>query len=306
MSLVSTIWSTVSGVKRGAARAGIFKSAKLDARVISVGNIQVGGAGKTPLVAQIAREGNDRGLRVCILSRGYKSPWEASGGVLLPGQVRANAYESGDEPALLHELCPHAYIGVGANRVQQYQAILEKAHQKMDLVILDDGFQNWQIHKDVEIVALTSAKSKQTIFRDNPTSLKYADLVVWTKGETQPNTLGKPFVRVRYKLPRPAGKVPLWLITGIADGQFAYSLALQSGYQVMRYMSYGDHASYDLSLVQSLLKKANAVHCKVALTGKDWVKWRDLGISLDQVTVLEPELVFEQGKELWSRILWEE
>ncbi len=306
MGLASTLWSTVSGVTREAARAGILKSVKLDSRVISVGNIQVGGAGKTPLVAQIAREAEERNLKVCILSRGYKGKWESEGGILFPEDGHVRASLSGDEPALLHELCPRAYIGVGANRIRQYYAILKKIQTKIDLVILDDGFQNWKIQKDLEIIALTSAKSRQVLFRDAFSALKYADLVVWTKGETCPNSGGKPVVRVRYQLPRAEGLDPLWLVTGIADGQFAYSLALQSGYQISRYMYFADHASYDKAGVERLLHQASQVRCKIAVTGKDWVKWRDLGVSAERVVVFEPELIFESGKEIWSRILWDE
>jgi tetraacyldisaccharide 4'-kinase len=306
ISLTSVVWSQVSAAARWGSHVGLLKTVKLNSRVISVGNIQVGGAGKTPLVAQISNEGIARGLKVCILLRGYKSEWENQGGILAPGGQKIHTRLCGDEAALLHDLSPRAYVGVGANRLQQYQAILNLAQTKMDLVILDDGFQNWQIQKDLEIVAVTSAKPSEILFRDQSKALKHAQLLVWTKGKERPVTFGRPLVCIKYRLPTSPGNDPIWLVTGIADGQFAYSLALQSGYNVIRYLSFGDHAPYDLATVRGLMKQAAAVRCKVALTGKDWVKWRDLGIPETDVIVLEPELVFEEGRDTWSRLLWSE
>jgi len=110
LRLLSALWSTVNAGMRLAARRGWVGSRKLPARVLSVGNLQVGGAGKTPLVALIAQEAIARGQRVCILSRGYGGIWEANGGVIAPGKEPAHPALCGDEPALLHELAPEAWI----------------------------------------------------------------------------------------------------------------------------------------------------------------------------------------------------
>ena len=281
---------------------------QLGPRVISVGNIQAGGAGKTPLVAQIAKEATDRGLKTCILIRGYKSRWESLGGVILPGDTPVNTQDCGDEAALLHDLCPGVFLGVGADRVRQYHRVLEKVSGSLDLVILDDGFQNWRIHKDVEIVALTSVKRSQYLFRDWSRALRAADLLVWTKGDVKPSGYSdknkKSLVRVQYQLTSLNEEGSFWLVTGIADGQSAYQLATRSGYRIERHLALHDHESYDEYSVQKIREQAMAAGCRVALTGKDWVKWRDLGVSRSEVAVLEPELRFEEGRENWSRILW--
>jgi tetraacyldisaccharide 4'-kinase len=277
--------------------------------VISVGNIQAGGAGKTPLVARIAREGAERGLRVCVLSRGYRGEWEKTHGVLAPGETAPHAQVSakvcGDEPALLRELAPAAWIGVGGDRVVSFEAVLEKAG-KIDLVVLDDGFQNRAIAKDLELVALTSARPSEKVFRDFSSALDRADLLVWTKGGERPEVpAGKPFVRAEFRIEKSANAPALFLVTGIEDGANAATTAREAGYRVEKHVAFGDHHAYSAEEIRQFLEAARAAGLRLALTGKDWVKWRDHGIDRKEIEVLEPRL--ELGGEdlkVWNRVLW--
>jgi tetraacyldisaccharide 4'-kinase len=304
MKAVSAIWSGLSQGARMASQRGWISQTHLDARVISVGNIQAGGAGKTPLVAKISQEAIERGLRVCILCRGYRGQWEKSGGVLLPESGPAEGQLCGDEAALLHDLSPLATIGVGANRIRQFEEAKKQRGAPFDLVILDDGFQHWKIHKDLEVVALTSTFWGDSYFRDFPQALQHADLLVWTKGGTRPPSLGKPMVRVQYYLPPLHLQSPVWLITGIADGSSAATLASRSGISIQKQIHFTDHAHYQGDQIRTLMRQARETGCQIALTGKDWVKWRGFGIAREAVVVLEPELKLEEGKELWTTRLW--
>lgn len=210
----------------------------------------------------------------------------------------------GDEPALLHELCPSAFLGIGANRILQYEAVLKRAQTSMDLVVLDDGFQHWKIHKDLEIVALTSKRFGEVLFRDWKNSVRNARFVVWTKGKEPPYTGDVPLVKVKYRLVPPISQQSLWFVTGIADSESAYDLALKSGYHLIRHISLPDHYDYTPESVRGLLTQALENQCKIALTGKDWMKWKNLGVSKSDVVVLEPEIVFENGLDIWSQALW--
>jgi tetraacyldisaccharide 4'-kinase len=300
----SAVWSTASLVARNAARRGWLHSTVLDARrVISVGNLQAGGSGKTPLVALLAREACERNLATCILSRGYLSDWEIQGGVIEPGSEPVNPDLSGDEPALLQTLVPQGWIAVGADRVKQYAVARSRLGRPFDIVIQDDGFQHWKIKKDVEILALTSVLPSERYYRDFLHAAKSADLLIWTKGRTKPETFGRPWAHVRYHLNFVEG-APLWLITGVGDPMSVIIAARQAGFEIKRELSLPDHAVYERSLIRRWLKGAKAENLRIAITGKDWVKWRQLGFSKDEVLVLEPEPVFESGREHWDRVLW--
>jgi tetraacyldisaccharide 4'-kinase len=288
----------------------MLASEKLDAgRVISVGNIQAGGAGKTPLVARIANEGAAKGKSVCILCRGYGGEWEVSGGILKPGEgINAEARECGDEAALLGELAPSAWIGIGADRVLQYSRVVAAAGKPFDLVVLDDGFQHWKIQKDLEVVALTSRGPTDILFRDFNGALDGADLLVWTKGESAPSVPGgKPLVRARFIVPSSAGLGSrVWLVSGLGDNAAALESVKQANYQVERHVEFRDHAIYDEVLIRELLEQARSAGCRLAVTGKDWVKWREFA-KPSEVIVLEPTLGFEDGGlATWNRVLWGE
>ncbi len=311
----SLIWSSLTAAKRAAARAGLVRGVRLPVRVVSVGNIQAGGAGKTPLAARIAREGAQRGITVCIVTRGYHSRWEREGGVIAPGQETPATELCGDEAALLHELAPQAWIAVGADRVAAYQRAVERAGAgaatgqaaaPFGLVLLDDGFQNTQFTKDVEVVAVTSAEAGQCYFRDFASALDRADLVVWTKGDRRPDARGRPFVAAEYRLPAPpSGSGKLWVVTGVADGVGVVAQLRREGYRVEKHLKFGDHAAYTEQMTRSLLEAAGKDGARLVLTGKDWVKWRELGVRRDQVIVVEPAVHFREGESEWNRILWE-
>jgi len=316
--LFSIIWSVINCLNRGLIKIGITKPIRLESQVISVGNIQAGGSGKTPLIALIAEQAHQRGLSVCILTRGYHSAWEKHGGIIHPGSDEMDPSVCGDEPALLHKLCPFATIGVGKNRVKQYRAV--QAEKKIDLVLLDDGFQNRKIIKDLDIVAWTSAKPGQRLFREFESSLKRADLVVWTKGCRPPPALtSQPVVKISYDLSGAPNyspdsfkaPLPLWLITGVADPRSVRELLVKSGYSVTKHTVYRDHFRYSSSLIKQTLNKASQENLRVALTGKDWVKWKSQGFDLVKspdvdVMVFEPKIRFEKGMEIWNRVLWNE
>jgi tetraacyldisaccharide-1-P 4'-kinase len=166
------------------------------------------------------------------------------------------------------------------------------------------------LEKDLDIVALTSARWGQKIFRDFRSALKLANLLVWTKGDERPKSFGRPMVKMRIELPSAQEDGAKYLlVTGLADGNQARLAMEKAGYLIQRHLTFPDHARYALAVMDSILEDVKRQGLKLALTGKDWVKWRSYIVEKgleSMVRVLEPELRLDPHDEkIWSQVLWE-
>ena len=137
-------------------RVGIRRRKRLPCPVISIGNITFGGAGKTPTVRTIARELQQRGLGVVILSRGHGGSARGAT-VVSDGRERLLAPEvCGDEPAMLADLLPGIPVIVGRNRYES--GMLAVNTFGPDIILLDDGMQYWQLHRDLDVVLINAVQ----------------------------------------------------------------------------------------------------------------------------------------------------
>jgi tetraacyldisaccharide-1-P 4'-kinase len=179
-------------------------------------------------------------------------------------------------------------------------------------VILDDGFQNRKVIKDIEILAVTGKKWGDTLFRDFASTLSRAHLVVQTKGlmSERVRSLAKnQLSEVSLVLPHanPAQRRVL-LVSGVADSEALAQAVKECGYELFDHVVFRDHARYTREIAEQLLRRAETEKCRVLLTGKDWVKWRKLFDSANaidsKVITVEPEIVFKFGRENWDRVLW--
>ncbi len=134
---------------------GVFKAKHLPAPVISVGNLTVGGTGKTPMVACLARLWRDRGRRVAILSRGYGGQSRLTTCLSDGARVYRQPPEVGEEPYWLARTLPGVAVYTGPCRYTAGLAAWEDL--KPDLFVLDDGFQHMQLHRDLDLVLLDAA-----------------------------------------------------------------------------------------------------------------------------------------------------
>ncbi|MBK9279832.1 MAG: tetraacyldisaccharide 4'-kinase [Candidatus Obscuribacter sp.] len=131
---------------------GIKSRKKADAFVVSVGNLTVGGTGKSPVVIDIAARLSRRGLKVAVLSRGYGRRSKAPYVVVSDGSGKplCSVEESGDEPYLIATAVPAACVIVGASRVQTQALAIQK--YGAEVLILDDGFQHLPMERDMDLV----------------------------------------------------------------------------------------------------------------------------------------------------------
>ena len=134
---------------------GILKQHKLPCFVISLGNITVGGTGKTPTAQRLATIIRDLGYRVVILNRGYRAGWKGQVGLVSDGnKIYMTATEAGDEAYLLAKSLPGVSVVIGSNRIITGEYAVNQL--KADVIILDDGYQHWQLARDLDIVLIDS------------------------------------------------------------------------------------------------------------------------------------------------------
>jgi tetraacyldisaccharide 4'-kinase len=133
------------------------RSRHLPRPVVSIGNLHWGGTGKTPLVAAVAGHLRDRGLAVCILSRGYASRGRGVRVVSTGGGPLLGPLLAGDEPVLLAGELPGVAVVVGPERYDAGMAALRRLPKTPDLFLLDDGFSHLALARNLDVVAFPAA-----------------------------------------------------------------------------------------------------------------------------------------------------
>ncbi|EPX57754.1 Tetraacyldisaccharide 4'-kinase [Cystobacter fuscus DSM 2262] len=292
LELVS--WGYGAGVRlRGALYdAGWLRGERVEGlRVISVGNLNVGGTGKTPAVLYLAELLVREGKRVGILTRGYgrgsKEPLSFTGRERLP-----SVEEAGDEPLLLARRCPEARLLVGADR----RALARRARDEygLEVVLLDDGFQHRRLARDEDVVVVDEAVGfgngrmlPRGPLREPLASLKRATLV-WVRASSVPVVDWPPFTAPRVRtLYRPTGWVdpegalhppgvmegrPVLALAGLArPGGFVRTLE-ELGVEVKGTAFFADHHPFSARELEEVRARAERLGARVVTTEKDRVR----------------------------------
>lgn len=159
-----------------------FAATKVQALVVSVGNVSAGGTGKTPITSYLSRELESRGYRVAVVSRGYGGSYTESTALVNPQRKDAAVY-FGDEPTMLasQSLVP---VYVGKSRVDAAERAVLEYHA--DAVVADDGFQHRWLHRDLDVVVFDATEKRLSMLpfgrlREPLTSLKRADVIFMTR-----------------------------------------------------------------------------------------------------------------------------
>ena len=170
-------------------RAGFFKTKRLSCPVISVGNLTVGGTGKTPLVDLIAKTLKKEGERVVVISRGYKRKSGEKITVVSKGEGPLTSWEQvGEEPFWLASQTRGIPVLVGKNRFQVGQFAIKQFNPTV--ILLDDGFQHLGLYRDLNLLLLDSTapfeKDKllpRGVLREPASQIERASAVVLTRVE---------------------------------------------------------------------------------------------------------------------------
>jgi tetraacyldisaccharide 4'-kinase len=251
--------------------------------VISVGNLAVGGRGKTPTVAAVARMLLDMGERPAVLSRGYARQVKADGVVIVRDAhgIRADVGRSGDEPFMLARQLPGASVLASADR---YLAGCLAEHQLDATVhILDDGFQHLQLERDIDILLIgrddvarpTTLPSGR--LREPLDTLVAADAIIAVDDEVEIAGVNHavPLFRATRTLATPAIAVdgPVLAFAGIAMPQAFFDGLAGLGIDVRRAIPFRDHHRYSGRDVERIFAEARESGASAVLTTeKDYVR----------------------------------
>ncbi|MBT3359592.1 MAG: tetraacyldisaccharide 4'-kinase [Rhodospirillales bacterium] len=264
----------LAGVYRLAAgrRFASVHPQKMDIPVICVGNLVVGGAGKTPVAMSIGERLRQRGLDVHFLSRGY--------GGRLAGPIRVDPEQHvfadvGDEPLLLAKQSP---CWVARNRVAGCRAA---AAAGADMIVMDDGFQNPSVAKDLSFVVVDARRGfgNGRVLPAGPlrepvaAGLSRADAVVLMgEGDTQLGALEIPVLRARVKASDQSVEGYLLAFAGIADPQKFFRTLEGMGRNVQETRAFPDHHPYSQAEIEAVLADAERGGMVPVTTAKDAVR----------------------------------
>ena len=185
----ASLWNEAARLRLGLYQSGWLRQKRLRAKVISVGNIAWGGTGKTPFTIWLARRLQNGGLRVSILTRGYRRASRERVRIILPETPPEDARDAGDEVQLyLRNL--RIPLGVSASRYEAGRLL--EAQFPVDVHLLDDGFQHLAICRDLNLVLVDAENpwgrrgSFRSLLREAPEALARADAILLTRCELLP------------------------------------------------------------------------------------------------------------------------
>ena len=291
-----------------AEKLGLRRRGHLPVPVISIGNLSVGGTGKTPMTQFLCRLFQSQGKRVVVLSRGHGGE---SHGVRLvsdaEGRVFQNAGEAGDEPVLLAKTLCGVPVFVGKDRRESGREALRRF--AVDLLVLDDGFQFWQLTRDVDIVLLDARRPfdngwalPRGLLREPKRHLARASVVVATRSggllEAGRQALAEQVRRLAPNAPlffadhRAVGLVPadnlsgavqpletlhdtrVFAVSAIAQPRSFVDTLERAGARVVGRRDLRDHHNFSPEQAKDVVQEAVQAGAEcVVMTEKDAVKW---------------------------------
>lgn len=267
LGILSFPYRWVVGLRNFLFDRGLLKVTRLSCPVISVGNITVGGTGKTPLTINLARYFQQNGFSPAVLTRGYGGRGLSGVTLVSDGKDILNDYEAiGEEAIMIARSLPGVPVLVGPKRART--GLVAQEIFRADLLILDDAFQHRGIFRDLDIVLLNSSRpfgNGQVLpagpLRESASALKRADLIVYTGPEDKkgpfPIPAGTPVFRARYQpkdlfQPQSGKSLPpgilsgktVCLLAGIGRPEGFKKTVESLGAKVAAYRIFPDHHIY--------------------------------------------------------------
>jgi len=303
------LYAAAIGVKNFSYEHGWYKPKHLAWSVVSVGNLSVGGAGKTPVVIRLAQLLTEQGRSVDVLSRGYGRSLQNTARV----DPEGSAEQYGDEPILIARNA-RVPVYVGATR---YEAgvLAEREQLKPGIHLLDDGFQHRQLARDVDIVVLHRSDFDERLLpaghlREPLEALKRASVIMLRvedkhlEDELRKRGIDAPiWIQHRRLVVEPLARVIAFC--AIARPEEFFAALLANGVDIAATSQYRDHHAYTDSDLDQLIQLRNTHRAEsFVTTEKDWVR-----MSANQRARLAPlntaqlEVLFDNETAVTAQLL---
>ncbi len=320
-------YSAALTIRRALYALGAKKRHRLPVIVVSVGNLTLGGTGKTPMVAWLANRFGERGLPVTVVSRGYGRRSEAETIIVSRwGEILVSVEEGGDEPLMLARTLPKASVVVASRRVDGARMAVEELGAR--LVILDDGFQHWALFRDLDIVLVSGEEGfgNGLLFPAGPlreplSALNRAHIAVVTKCRNtvlereismvapQLPIFTASIVVREIRAPMEGRTIPLGKVKGIEAAAFSgiafpdsfFRLLSNVGVILRETRAYPDHHFYTVEDVKGLSTMAHRWGT-VFTTEKDWVRIENMNPEFSPLVVkIEMDASDSFFEAVWAR-----
>jgi tetraacyldisaccharide 4'-kinase len=332
LSPLSITYAAVTRLRTAAYKSGLLKTTRLPLPVISIGNITVGGTGKTPLVARVSRALAAEGRKVCVLTRGYARENASERIVVSDGSAMlASVEQAGDEPLWLAEnLKGVAAVICDPDRAAAGRWAIDNL--KSDAFVLDDGFQHLQLGRDLDIVVIDATNPwggghllPHGRLREGARGLSRADCVIITrmeqnadisslKSEIQKLLGDHPILTSQMQTKgvrelngqclATLGLIPQPVVAfcGIGNPDSFFSQLRSGGLNITTTQAFPDHHQYKPEEIVKLSDKARRLNASSLITtAKDAVKLRDFKFDLS-CYVLDIEISIDQQDKLQDLI----
>jgi len=321
---VSILFQGWQEVRAAAYSVGLVRSVRVPRPVISIGNLTLGGTGKTPTVMTVCRFLRATGHRPAVLSRGY--------GGRIGKTVRVASHstaidqgpdEVGDEPSLMAERLPEVPVVVSSDRVAGARYAIEKLQS--DVLVLDDGYQHLRLKRDLNLLVMDAVEPfgnghvfPRGTLRESPGQVCRADAVLLTHvgHPTETEELQKFIRRSRPNLPiftsrhRIVELIPfgsgsslpfenikglrLLAVTGIGQPDRFVRMLQEGGADLAAGCLYPDHYRYRLEELDEIEAEAKRLEARrIVTTEKDAVRIKKLGRPMEAWWVARLELVID-------------
>jgi tetraacyldisaccharide 4'-kinase len=304
MNPLSLLYGVVSGARKLVYDTGWF-TARLQAPVVSIGNISVGGTGKTPFIIYLGEQLRQRDIRFDVLSRGYGRATKGVRVVDPAGSPR----DYGDEPLLIARKLDVPVI-VGESRY--HAGLLAEQRLGAQLHLLDDGFQHRQLHRDLDIVLLGGNDLNDKLLpagrlRDPVSALQGADVVVASGngGAERLKRLRAPIYTMKRAMTlgaKPAGSQIAFC--GIARPHGFFAGLREAGVKIVAERAFRDHHSYTEGDIKELLEmRGSSGAAGFVTTEKDQINLEGFADQLSPMSVVKLSVSVDRAEELVARVV---